>query len=167
MICTINHTAITPPWVSPEENTMETVRDTLSGVTYVANLLFGLPTNGYALWLIMRGTQGKIASDFIPLNQIVVETLLSLTGIWYFLKRYLSLCLFTKLFQLFSVVFLIMRPLVQRCICLEQYLATVHPVIFLRCKPLRYRVTCCFVSWLIVITMSIVGMAFNLQRWFL
>lgn len=57
MIYTINHTAITPLWVSREENTVETVGNALKGVAYAANLLFGLPANGYVLWLITSGTQ--------------------------------------------------------------------------------------------------------------
>lgn len=167
-ICTINDTALTPLWVSPEENTLQTVKEILTGFSYSANLLFGLPTNGYVLWLIVRGRQEKIASDFIPLNQIVVEILLCLTSILYFLDLNLPLNPITQLFFFLSIVFLVMRPLVQSYICLEQYLATVHPVVFLRCKPLRYKVAGCCVSWLIGITLAVAGIASNsLNKFFL
>ncbi|KAJ8000616.1 hypothetical protein DPEC_G00182220 [Dallia pectoralis] len=43
------------------------------------------------------------------------------------------------------------RPLFQCCICLERYMAIVHPVTFLFCKPLRYRVGCCAVVWLMIL----------------
>ncbi len=33
--------------------------------------------------------------------------------------------------------------------CVERYLAVVHPVTFLKYKPLRYRVICCTVVWII------------------
>lgn len=167
MISTFNRTNVTPPWMSPEENTWETMNDILEGVAYAANLLFGLPTNGYVLWLIIRGTKEKIASDLIPLNQIVVEILLSLSAIWFFLDHFISVSLFKNLFLLLSIMFLIMRPLVQSYICLEQYVAIVYPVLFLRCKRLRYRLTCCCVSWLIVITISVVGVVVNFRTWFL
>ncbi len=43
------------------------------------------------------------------------------------------------------------RPLFQCLICVERYLAVVHPVIFLKYKPLRYRVICCTVVWIITL----------------
>ncbi len=43
------------------------------------------------------------------------------------------------------------RPLFHCLICVERYLAVVHPVIFLKYKPLRYRVICCTAAWLIII----------------
>ena len=46
----------------------------------------------------------------------------------------------------------------------KQTLPKVHPGIFLKSKPQWYRVACCYVSWPIVITAAIVGMAFNLKR---
>ncbi len=43
------------------------------------------------------------------------------------------------------------RPLFQVLICVECYLAVVHPVTFLKYKPLRYRVICCTVVWIIAL----------------
>jgi len=34
--------------------------------------------------------------------------------------------------------------------CVERYLAVVHPVTFLKFKPLRYRVICCTAAWIII-----------------
>ncbi|CAL8404494.1 unnamed protein product [Boreogadus saida] len=39
------------------------------------------------------------------------------------------------------------RPLFQCCICLERYLAVVHPLTFIRFKPLRFRVFCSGLMW--------------------
>ncbi len=39
------------------------------------------------------------------------------------------------------------HPLFQCLICVERYLAVVHPVTFLKFKPLRYRVVCSVVVW--------------------
>jgi len=41
--------------------------------------------------------------------------------------------------------------LFQCLMCVERYLAVVHPVTFLKYKPLRYRVICCTVVWFIVL----------------
>ncbi len=43
------------------------------------------------------------------------------------------------------------RPLFQSLMCVERYLAVVHPVTFLKYKPLRYRVICCTAVWIIVL----------------
>ncbi len=40
------------------------------------------------------------------------------------------------------------RPLFQCLMCAERYLAVVHPVIFLKYKPLRYRVICSTAVWI-------------------
>ncbi|KAL1253304.1 hypothetical protein QQF64_017997 [Cirrhinus molitorella] len=62
------------------------------------------------LWLL-EGTGGGVALEFFNLNLSVCEIGLVFTG----------------------------RPLFQCLICVERYLAVVHPVTFLKYKPLRYR----------------------------
>lgn len=36
--------------------------------SYTINLILGLPTNVYVLWLILTGVGGTMASDFFSLN---------------------------------------------------------------------------------------------------
>ena len=43
----------------------------------------------------------------------------------------------------------------QCCICVERFLAVVHPVVFLRYKPLRYKVVCSGVTWVGVFGYSV------------
>ncbi len=38
----------------------------------------------------------------------------------------------------------------QCLMCVERYLAVVHPVIFLKYKPLRYKVVCSTVTWIMI-----------------
>ncbi len=48
----------------------------------------------------------------------------------------------------------------------ECYLAVVHPVIFLKYKPLRYRVICCTVAWIIVLDhVCFLGLSYTLSIW--
>lgn len=128
--------------------------------------LFALPINVHVLQLILRGQPGRIASDFIPLNQIVCELILSLVSIWHFLPTVLSICVFWRMFLFASSSFLIARPLVQSYRCVEHYLATIHPVTFIRCKPLRYRLICGCVSWLGVVVFDIFGCIFDFKSEF-
>ncbi|KAK3572627.1 hypothetical protein QTP86_001127 [Hemibagrus guttatus] len=39
------------------------------------------------------------------------------------------------------------RPLIQTCICIEQYLAVIHPVTFLRYKAIKYRIAAAVAVW--------------------
>jgi len=114
------------------------------------NLLFGLPTHSYVIWLIITGSGNGVASEFFNLNLFVCEVNISLyslisllrivpihqTQVLLILSKFLSGNLIT------------IRPVFQCLICVERYLAVVHPVTFLKYKPLKYRVICCIVAWI-------------------
>ncbi|XP_027132363.1 C-X-C chemokine receptor type 3 isoform X1 [Larimichthys crocea] len=61
-----------------------------------------------------------------------------------------------QLLQCVLQLMFISRPIFQSCICLERYLAVVHPTVFLRFKPLRYRLACCMVEWLLMLLYCII-----------
>ncbi|XP_029605624.1 P2Y purinoceptor 8 [Salmo trutta] len=120
------------------------------------NLILSLPTNAYVLWLIVSGAGGMMASDFFSLNLAVTDILTCLSSLMFILHNHIlhylqedgvlwSVAIFFKGFILTG------RPLFQCCICVERYLAVVYPVTFLKYKPLRYRVGCCAVVWLMVL----------------
>ncbi|XP_056301825.1 chemokine XC receptor 1-like [Danio aesculapii] len=115
---------------------------------YSIYFLFGVPTHSYVIWLIVTGSSG-VASEFFNLNLSVCEIgnclncLISSLSFYYLsilpLKEFLVGLLATG------------RPLFQCLMCVERYLAVVHPVTFLKYKPLRYRVICCPVAWIIIL----------------
>ncbi|XP_064781988.1 P2Y purinoceptor 3-like [Oncorhynchus masou masou] len=137
--------------------------DSVQYVLYTAaisiNLILGLPTNVYVVWLIVTGAVGTMASDFFSLNLAVSEILYSLSNLMFIFHYHIQengalwrVGAFFAGFNLFG------RPLFQCCICVERYLAVVHPVTFLKYKPLRYRVGCCGVVWLMVLGFCFVNM---------
>ncbi|XDV38334.1 hypothetical protein PO909_007773 [Leuciscus waleckii] len=116
---------------------------------WILNLIVVLPENSYVIWLIVTGAGNGVASEFFSLNLSVCE-------IFYCLQSFLSLL--SRAFQnlWFVVVFLTGlavtgRPLFQCLMCVERYLAVVHPVTFLKYKPLRYREICCTAVWIIIL----------------
>ncbi|XP_057215753.1 C-C chemokine receptor type 8-like [Triplophysa rosa] len=112
------------------------------------NVLFGLPTHSFILWLIITSTGSGIASDFFNLNLSVCEIgicLNSVSVIFYSLW-FSSL---SGLVYFLSGLGITGRPLFQCLMCVERYLAVVHPVTFLKYKPLRYRLMCCTAAWII------------------
>nr|XP_055035557.1 uracil nucleotide/cysteinyl leukotriene receptor-like [Misgurnus anguillicaudatus] len=111
------------------------------------NVLFGLPTHSYIIWLIYTETKSGIASRLFNLNLSVCEIGNCLNA----LLQVLS-CLFsniTRATHFLQGLGTTARPLFQCLICVERYLAVVHPVTFLKFKPLRYKVICCTAAWIV------------------
>ncbi|KAJ8000539.1 hypothetical protein DPEC_G00181160 [Dallia pectoralis] len=116
------------------------------------NVLMSLPANVYVLWLIVTGPNGAINSDFFALNLAASEILSSISSLMFIIyKLYQQADLFLSFARFLSGVVLFGRPLFHGCICVERYLAVIHPVTFLKYKPLRYRVGCSGVVWVLVI----------------
>ena len=105
--------------------------DLLLVSSYVINLILGLPTNVYVLWLIISGAGGTMASELSALNLAMTKILFCLFNVFAIVYLYLK----TEPFRVVSTFalgfFNFGRPMVQTCICLEHYLAVVHPVVFL------------------------------------
>ncbi|XP_026089805.1 uracil nucleotide/cysteinyl leukotriene receptor-like [Carassius auratus] len=110
------------------------------------NFLFGFPTHFYVTWLIITGTGSGVASEFFILNLSVCELANTLNIFLHVLDRWFSILKALKYF--FLGLGITGHPLFQCLMCVERYLAVVHPVTFLKYKPLRYRVICCTVVWI-------------------
>ncbi len=147
----------------PEISTNSTIRswvlmDSLEVFVYSINL-FSFPMPCYVIWLII-GTRSGIALEFFNLNLSVCEIGICLNSLFFILSRWFS-CL--EILDLFLLGFTFTgRPLFQCLMCVERYLAVVHPVTFLKYKPLRYRVICCTVAWIINLGSCLVCM-YNLD----
>ncbi|XP_026089811.1 uncharacterized protein LOC113063695 [Carassius auratus] len=132
-------------------------------------VLFGLPTHYYIIWLIVKGT-GGVASEFFNFNLSVCEIGACLDCLFFILVNWI---LFLEpLALLFQGFIITSRPLFQCLICVECYLAVVHPVTFLKYKPLRYRVICSTAAWIIIFVSCLVCMFtlmssnINAHTWF-
>ncbi|XP_067231458.1 C-C chemokine receptor type 8-like [Chanodichthys erythropterus] len=118
---------------------------------YSINVLFGLPTHSYVIWFIITGTGNGVTSEFFNLNLSLCEIgicLNSLLTIIYFYSQFSHLAI---LADFLLGLFVTGRPLFQCLMCVERYLAVVHPVTFLKYKPLRYKMICCTVAWIITL----------------
>ncbi|XP_058630010.1 hydroxycarboxylic acid receptor 2-like [Onychostoma macrolepis] len=141
-------------FTTPETSTNTTSHslglvDYLEICVYSISFLFGLPAHSFVLWLIVTRTASGVASEFFSLNLSVCELGICLNGLVLVLSMWFASL---STFELFLVGFSMAgRPLFQCLICVERYLAVVHPVTFLKYKPLRYRVICCTVVWTITL----------------
>ncbi|XDV38341.1 hypothetical protein PO909_007780 [Leuciscus waleckii] len=138
-----------------ETTTNSTIRsirlvEILEYCIYSTSFLVGLPTQSYVIWLIITGAGSGVASEFFILNLSISETGFCVNCLNFVLSEWFS---FIMKFKLFLVGLITTgRPLFQCLMCVERYLAVVHPVTFLKFKPLRYRVICCTAAWIIILS---------------
>ena len=118
------------------------------------------PINIYTMVLIVRGGLETITSEFSCINLTVSDIFICFFCLFYVLQKHIQVLMNTQ--DLFLGFLNISRPLFQGCICVERYLAVVHPVTFLRYKLLRYKIMYCSVVWFITLGFCIVFL-FNVK----
>lgn len=124
--------------------------------SFSVNLILGCPANCYVLWLSMKDMIRGKSFDVFTFNTSLVEVLFNF-AYPLVIKQYFFNCPNCKYVTLtFGMILLIGRPLFQTCICMERYLAVLHPMTFLKFKPLKYRITVSALGWILIISSSLV-----------
>lgn len=117
--------------------------------------LIFLPANGWVLWLMISSpvfwTDRMDVSEF---HLVLTELLF---GFMEILIVITSSDVKLALTKLISVIFSV-KIQFQSNVCVERYFAVVHPVLYLRYKPLRYRMSFCCIVWLETIPLGLVEM---------
>lgn len=120
----------------------------------VLNLCLGLPLQCYAMHLLLSKPSGGGGVDvnvIFAVNLTFVEILYCLVAPLYCpCIISLTLCV-GALLGLWLGTCMSGRYVFQCLLCLEQYLAVIHPMIFLKFKPMRYRVGVASAAWLFVL----------------
>ena len=110
--------------------------DSIASVTgLIFNFLFAVPANSWVLRLMM--TSAGFLTDKMEVFEFKIalnELLFCLITPVFFIGPYLFRDVLSKSILFLSFPIIITRPLFQCCICLDRYMAVIHPVVFLRYK---------------------------------
>lgn len=112
----------------------------------VVSLILRLPASICILQLII--SRDLMTSEFCALNEAIVEMFICVYDI-----LGVAACAFPdpylmEIRRFFRGFIIIGRPFLLALICVERYLAVVKPVVFLRLKPLKYKLALSGIIWL-------------------
>ncbi|XP_037328592.2 G-protein coupled receptor 20-like [Pungitius pungitius] len=111
----------------------------------------GIVINCWALWLIVSGKHSTIASELLTLNLLTVETFNSFCFFLSLIKTLLKVSSLVTFINFHRGMSVAGRAMFQCHVCVDRYLAVVHPMVFIRYKQLRCRGTCLAAVWLVVV----------------
>ncbi len=117
--------------------------------TSVLCFIVGMPIHCWSLWVFLRGNFKP--NMVFPLNIIILELIFCIQCIADFIDFKYSTTVSYSLSNFLIGLSWTFRPLIQMCMCIEQYLAVIHPVTFLRFKAIQYRIASAAAAWLIAV----------------
>ncbi|XP_062845258.1 proteinase-activated receptor 2-like [Trichomycterus rosablanca] len=119
------------------------------------NTFMGIPANLMVLWLIRHNRKDSSSSDIFIVHLAVLDTFFSLSP---------PLELASLMWLNSSSTWSVLRffygikdttPLFLSCICLDRYMAVLHPIVFSNLKDKPHRPVCAGVTWLITLVYSV------------
>ncbi|XP_060930605.1 proteinase-activated receptor 3 [Limanda limanda] len=133
------------------------------------NMFLGIPANLTVLWLIHKNKGDSSTSDIFILHLAILDVLFCLTP---------PLELANIVFLTTSSTWYVLRffygmkdssPLFLSCICLDRYMAVVHPITFTELKDRQHRAVLAILVWLIILgyaSAKCVGNIHNFEKVF-
>ncbi|XP_015196121.2 proteinase-activated receptor 3-like [Lepisosteus oculatus] len=121
----------------------------------VFNFAIGLPANLVVMWLILRKASDSSTSDIFIVNLAVLDACFCVMTPVELLNRLLLNDERIWYAQRFSYGLKDVTPLFLTCICLDRYVAVVHPITFTKIKDRSYREVCAAAVWGFTIAYSL------------
>lgn len=144
--------------IPPEEQWKTSPRFLLVVCVHVLNFTVGLSLHSYISTLLLNRRRRLDPSDVFTLNQAAAEIFFMLLAPLHILLNVRSEMWVHKPLGLFLDSGMSVRALLRCVVCLERYVAVVHPLTFLKFRPLRYRVGTCVMVWVGAIPYGIICM---------
>lgn len=96
--------------------------------------MIGFPVNCWALWFFVSGKRSLIESEILTLNLLIVEIVFSMCFFLNVLRCFgvPTFLNFDSLIKCYNAVAVVGRTMFQCQICVDRYVAVVHPAVFIR-----------------------------------
>ncbi|XP_019905242.2 hydroxycarboxylic acid receptor 2-like [Esox lucius] len=150
-----------PPWYLHPECSVAPYAFVFYFGVKVFNLAIGTPCNILVLWQIASRKSDSSTSDIFIFNLAALDTYFCLMGPIDIINRLVLDHQGIWYFQRFAYGLKDTAPLFLVCICLDRYVAVVHPILFTGIRNNRIRVGVSVFSWALILayalTKSILG----------
>ncbi|KAA0713481.1 Lysophosphatidic acid receptor 4 [Triplophysa tibetana] len=121
----------------------------------VLNLAVGFPTNALVIWQIIKKKSEGSTSDIFIFNLSILDAYFCLmTPVDMVNRLYLNNENVWH-FQHFAYGLKDMAPLFLTCICLDRYVAVVHPIVFTGIRDNRIRIGVSVFVWALILTVAL------------
>ncbi|KAM4595107.1 C-X-C chemokine receptor type 1-like [Fundulus diaphanus] len=125
-------------------------------VVKVFNLVVGTPGNIYVIWQIISKKKNTSTSDIFILNLAVLDAYFCLMTPIELVNRIEFGDEKVWIFQRFAYGVKDLAPLFLVCICVDRYMAVVHPVLFSSYQETATRICICAVVWMFTIPYGVI-----------
>ncbi|XP_078812419.1 uracil nucleotide/cysteinyl leukotriene receptor [Oryzias latipes] len=120
------------------------------------NMLLGIPTNLMVLWLIHKSKKDSSTSDIFISQLAILDVLFCLIPP----LELVTLVFFNNISSRHALLFFYgikdFSPLFLSCICLDRYMAVIHPVTFTKLRDRVYRGALAVLVWFIILAYAAV-----------
>ncbi|XP_064181211.1 somatostatin receptor type 2-like [Anguilla rostrata] len=113
----------------------------------VFNLVVGFPANIMVMWQVARKKSDSSTSDIFIFNLAIIDAYFCLMTPIELLNRLLLSDKHIWYFQRFAYGIKDTTPLFLTCICLDRYIAVVHPIVFTGIRDNKIRVALSMLVW--------------------
>ncbi|KAG9277486.1 P2Y purinoceptor 1-like [Astyanax mexicanus] len=144
-----------PPWYQFEACSVAPYAFVFYYGVKVLNLFVGFPTNTLVMWHIVKHKNEGSTSDIFIFNLALLDAFFCLMTPVDMLNRLWLNDDSTWYFQRFSYGVKDMTPLFLTCICLDRYIAVVHPIVFTGIRDNRIRTGISVVVWGLVLAYAL------------
>ncbi|XP_038160714.1 atypical chemokine receptor 3-like [Cyprinodon tularosa] len=125
-------------------------------VVKVFNLVVGTPGNIFVIWQIISKKKNTSTSDIFIFNLAVLDAYFCLMSTIEMVNRLELGDEKIWIFQRFAYGVKDLAPLFLVCICVDRYMAVVHPVFFSTYQETVTRILICVVVWMFILPYSII-----------
>ncbi|KAM6972410.1 uncharacterized protein FYW47_004551 [Aplochiton taeniatus] len=140
-----------PPWYQYEDCARAPYAFVFYFAVKVINLAIGFPCNALVIWQVVGKKSESSTSDIFILNLAVLDAYFCLMGPIDMVNRMVLDDEEIWIFQRFAYGVKDTAPLFLVCICVDRYVAVVHPVLFTTTKDKKIRMGISAVVWCFIV----------------